>query len=105
TARPTMKAMMSSLTMTRFRLLILARQLQVWRFFLAALALRFQWSWPGHTWQSLPILVHFVLDRSGVIMASMSASKGLARAVTAVETSDGRATPSSFSSNAGNGSE
>ena len=93
-------------TRMRLRLLMPAKQVHVCRLFLAALAFRFQWSWPGQTWQSLPPLVHsadlllelFVM--TGI--ASMSVSKGLARVVAGVETSERRV---NFSSSVGNGCE
>jgi len=81
TAMPIIRRPIAILTMIRFCLLRLARQLQLCRLLLAALAFRRQWSRPGHTWQSGPPFVHsvdFRLHVSVVMIASMSVSKGFA---------------------------
>lgn len=93
---------MRILTISRFRLLRLARQLQLCRLFLAALALRFQWSCPGQTWQSVPPFVHSVDFRLQVsvvvIIASTSVSKGFAWwELDGVEMSEARGRPCTLS--------
>lgn len=95
TAMPTMSMPMRILTIRRFLLLRWARHVHE-RFIFASLAFCLQWSCPGHTGQSPPfvvVFVHFSPHRwlDGVMMASMSVSKGFAGwAVEGTETSDVR---------------